>query len=477
MKSLPPPPARTLLPAIPQRLRLWRKPGAVVKAWPEQDFRPPEPDLEDTLAETPPRLLRNTHYVAVVLFIALVVIASLVKVDMIVAAPGRLVADSPTIVVQPLQISIVREVRVRAGDIVHKGDVLAKLDPTFTQADKAVLTAQQDALQARVARLEAESSGSPLQLESVGADQQLELTLYRQRQAEYASRLHAFDEDMLRYQAAMTAAQQSRDTLVEQLEIARKIEAMRAKLYKQQYGSELNYMDAQVTRMRTERDYQDASNRFNEAQHFLNSTQADRQAYIDGWRRQALEELARARSDATAVAESLAKAVRMNDLVVLTAPEDGIVLEVAKRSVGSVLQEAEPLVTMVPTSAALIAEVMINSGDVGYTRLGDEVEIKVDAFPYQRHGLLQGRLRAVGEDSMSTNTPAVMASGAAVPAVGVVHRSQVELTGAGLRDLPAGTRLIPGMTLTAEIKVGSRSVISYFLYPLMRGFDESIREP
>jgi HlyD family secretion protein len=380
-------------------------------------------------------------------------------------------------VVQPLQISIVREVRVKAGDIVHKGDVLAKLDPTFTQADKAVLTAQQDALQARVARLEAESNGTPLQLEATTADQLLELTLYRQRQSEYTSRLHAFDEDMLRFTAAMAAAQESRDSLTQQLEIARKIEAMRAKLYKQQYGSELNYMDAQVVRMRTERDYRDAGNRLDEAQHFLNSTQADRQVFIDGWRRQELEELAKARADTTAVGEGLAKAVRMNDLVVLTAPEDGIVLEVAKRSVGSVLQEAEPLVTMVPTGTALIAEVMINSADVGYTKLGDEVALKVDAFPYQRHGLLQGRLRAVGEDSVSTNSMGSTAPNSALPIPGVVHRSQVELSGAQLHDLPEGTRLIPGMTLTAEIKVGSRSVISYFLYPIMRGFDESIREP
>ena len=64
----------------------------------------------------------------------------------------------------------------------------------------------------------------------------------------------------------MASAQESRDSLTQQLEIARKVEAMRAKLFKQQYGSELNYMDAQVVRMRTERDYQDATNRFDEAQ-------------------------------------------------------------------------------------------------------------------------------------------------------------------------------------------------------------------
>ena len=73
--------------------------------------------------------------------------------------------------------------------------------------------------------------------------------------------------------------------------------------------------------------------------------------------------------------------------------------------------------------------------------------------------------------------PGQAAPSSALPLPGVVHRSQVALDGAVLHDLPAGTHLIPGMTLTAEVKVGSRSVISYFLYPLMRGFNESIREP
>jgi HlyD family secretion protein len=165
----------------------------------------------------------------------------------------------------------------------------------------------------------------------------------------------------------------------------------------------------------------------------------------------------------------------MNDLVVLTAPEDGIVTEVAKRSVGSVLHEAEPLVTLVPTDAPLIAEVMIGSGDVGYTKTGDDVAIKVDAFPYQRHGLLQGHLRSVAEESVSPGT-----GGSVSPSSegsGVFHRSQVTLTSDTLRMMPDGAHLIPGMTVTAEVKVGSRSVISYFLYPIRRGFGESIREP
>jgi len=60
---------------------------------------------------------------------------------------------------------------------------------------------------------------------------------------------------------------------------------------------------------------------------------------------------------------------------------------------------------------------------------------------------------------------------------GVVHRAQVELRDTALHSLPEGTRLLPGMSLMAEINVGSRSVMSYFLQPIIRGFSESIREP
>lgn len=455
----------------------WRKADAAEKPWPAQDFLSQEPDLDEMLAERPPRLLCNAHYAVVGMFVGLTAIASLVEVDVIVSAPGRLAADAPTIVVQPLQISIVREMHVKAGDVVRKGDVLARLDPTFAQADRAALVTRQDALAARIARLEAETAGVELDIAADTPERQLELALFHQRRSEYAARLQAFDEDILRFTAAMAAAVESRESLAAQLEVARKVETMRSKLYKTQVDSEINYLDAQVARMRAERDHRDATTRHDEARHHLNSTRADRQAFIDEWRRRVLEELATSRAEAATVNESLAKAVRMNDLVVLTAPEDGIVLEVAKRSVGSVLREAEPLVTMVPTSAPLIAEVMIDSADVGYTKLGDEVAIKVDAFPYQRHGLLEGRLRAIGEDSVSTLSPGTVTPAPNLPIPGVVHRSQVALDDGRLHALPEGTRLIPGMTLTAEIKVGSRSVISYFLYPLMRAVNESIREP
>ena len=150
--------------------------------------------------------------------------------------------------------------------------------------------------------------------------------------------------------------------------------------------------------MHAERESADMFAHLNELQHYLQSSEASRRVFIDEWHRQQLENLSKARDEFSKISANLAKARRLSDLVVLTAPSNGIVLEIARRSVGSVLNAAEALVTIIPTDAPLIADVMVSSGDVGYAKPGDEVMIKVDAFPYISHGMLKGRLRSIGED-------------------------------------------------------------------------------
>jgi hemolysin D len=454
--------------------------GFADRPWPGRgggrDGEPP-PDLEDILSERPPWLLRGPHYVIAALFVLVLLLASVLKVDVIVAARGKLAPDGPPVVLQPLERGVIREIRVNIGDKVRKGAILATLDATFTAADRAALIAQQSVLAAQIRRLNAELDGTKLATEAdAGADALLQQKLYDQRQAQYAARLDGFDADIARDRTALRAAQDARALLSRQLDIARQIEAMRAQLFKGEIGSKLNYLEAQAERVRAQHEYQDQLSKTAELEQTLRSAKADRDTFIDGWHRELLEDLAKARTAYSTASESLAKAVRLNNLVVLRAPADGVVLDVPKRSVGSVLNAAEPLITLVPSNTPLIAEVMIASADVGYAAAGDKVIVKVDAFPYQRNGYLEGRLRSIGEDSVSSAT-GEQGAAAVAGGGGFYHPSEVSLSATMLHDLPAGTHLIPGMTATAEINVGSRSVLSYFLYPLSRGLSESFREP
>lgn len=464
--------------AAVEKIRDWfaDPPGTV-----DKDALPFQNDIGVITEAQPPALLQRTLMILASFCGLLLVIAIVFDTEIVVTGPGRLTTSSPPIVLQPLERALVRNIAVKSGDRVHKGQVLATLDPTFSQADVSQLTTQQRSELALINRLDAELAGKPYQISNpADREQQLQFTLFQQRRDQYRSRLRAYDEEINRLKATIQTADADRQSLLRQLDIARQVMKMRETLLESQAGSKLNYLDSQNLVARVERDLQSTANHRVESLYAQASKEAERQAFISEWQRQTLEDLYKARQDTAKTGESLVKATRMHDLVEIVAPEDAIVVDVAKRSQGSVAREAEALITLVRADDPLSAEVEIASADIGYAKPGDPVKLKVDAFPYQRHGMLEGVLHSITQESTSPAESQQQDGSTPSPrraAMGATHHAYIDLTHTDLTALPEGTSLIPGMTLSAEIKVGSRSVISYFLFPVIRGFGESIREP
>src|SRR5262249_50174383 len=144
-----------------------------------------------------------------------------------------------------------------------------------------------------------------------------------------------------------------------------------------------------------------AANERTELEQVLNRLKADRAAYMAEFRQQLSEELVQARRDRSAAEKQLEKAARRNEVTVLVAPADAIVLDVAQRSVGSVMKEAEPLYTLVPMESPLEAEVLIEGSDVGQVRNAAPTRLKLEAWPFQKHGTLKGSLRTLSEDTFN----------------------------------------------------------------------------
>ena len=428
-------------------------------------------ELDDLLAETPPPFLGGAHYLVALLFVLLIGIAAVAEVDVVVTGQGRLTPDAPPIILQPLERAIIREMRVRPGDVVRAGQVLAILDATFADADTATLEAQRHSLVAQAARIGAELAGAAAEVANA-PDEVLQAVLRSQREAVREARLRSYDEDIAGITASIRSLDEAAGLRAQQVSIARDVEVMRADLAERQVGSRLNLLSARSQRIQAEHDLAQTRNRITELRHALLAKQAERQSFTHDWRRILTEEGIRVRAELARVEEQLGKARRLGELTTLTAPQDGIVLDVARRSVGSVLREAEALITLVPLGVPLIAEITLRSADVGHARPGDPVSVKIDAFPFQRHGALQGRLRAVAPESGQRNE-----SGEARMGSAGMHAGQVELPVQSLPGLPEGSRITPGMTLTAEIKVGTRNLLSYFHNPLTRGLQEAIREP
>jgi HlyD family secretion protein len=170
-------------------------------------------------------------------------------------------------------------------------------------------------------------------------------------------------------------------------------------------------------------------------------------------------------SQKNALEQQLVKAKRRKDVIQIVAPRDGVVLEVSSLTKSSVARATEPLVTLVPIDIPVLAEVSIGPADISGISSGQEVKIKLDAFPFQRHGYLTGRVSAVSPDSIQ--------KGGAVEPGSYVLRVQF--------DPPVDSdsmfyKLIPGMTLVAEVLTDKRTVLEYLFDPLLRVKMESLNE-
>jgi HlyD family secretion protein len=432
-----------------------------------------------------PRVARGISWTVGSLVLACFIAMSVIKVDKVVTAQGKVVARSPTIVVQPLETSIVRTIEVREGDAVHKGQVLARLDPTFAAADQEALEGQVATYAAQVARMTAEIENRPFTYAGSDPHMALETAIYAQREAEYNYKLENYRQKADSLSAQIARSRSDIAGYTDRLEVAKNLEKMRTDLDKLGVGTRLNTLSAMDTRAEMQRNLDSSEQVANGAQRDLAALIAERNGFIQNWHADIAEKLAEATSKLSDARESFNKARRKNELVEMRAEQDATVLSVSKVSVGSVLSAGQQFLTLVPANAPLEVEANIPASEDGYVHVGDSVAIKFDTFPYTVYGMAEGVVRTVSADSFSSQEEQRNPTGAApMPSQaaqmgggGLWYRSRISLDKIGLHDTPPGFRLIPGMPITADVLVGKRTVMGYLLGRVMPLVHEGMREP
>jgi HlyD family secretion protein/hemolysin D len=201
-------------------------------------------------------------------------------------------------------------------------------------------------------------------------------------------------------------------------------------------------------------------------------------------RRTALADLAKAQEQMRSAQEALAKAMHKAELSTLRAPIDGTVQQLNVTTLGSVVTPAQQIASVVPDEEPMEAEVVIENKDIGFVSAGTDAEIKIDAFPFTRFGLVKGVVSSVDRDAEPV-TPASQKSGSqrASDKTEYVHESERLFYGARIKllsDLPPSEgkslRLLPGMSVKAEIRTGRRRIIDYLLSPLSEYRHDGLRE-
>jgi len=452
-----------LLGALLLRLR----PREVVLRRLRIEFEPDAVEIEERPAPWAARALLLT---IATLVVSTVVWASLSSLDRIVTANGHLTTVAARISVQPLATSVVHSFSLRPGQVVQKGEVLASLDPTFANADERSARAQAVVGAAEIARLEAELRGDaePGQFSTDATEQRHQVELFLRRRAERASALKAYDEEIRDLQVQRKSLEADRVHVEAQRVIVERLVKLREELYRQGNGSLVNLIDAQREMAVNRRESDKLIHELAENDQKTTTARAKAEAARSEMTSKLTQELEAPRKDHAKAVEALTKQERLSDLVELHSPARAMVLDVAERTAGSVVREGDTLVTLVPLDGAVEIDANVEPRDIAPLRVGDTVRIKLDAFPYQKYGTLDGTIKAVNGDVVETDVGGHKVS---------VYKLRIAIVKNNLHGLPADVTLLPGMSAQCEIVVGHRRVISYFLYPVIRALDSSLREP
>jgi hemolysin D len=409
---------------------------------------------------------------------------ALAKVDIIVSANGRIVTSDSEVVIQPLETSVVRSIAVRMGQKVKAGEVLARLDPTFSGADEAELSAKLRHLQAACDRIAAELAGMVYDPRQPNDDERTQRDIFGKRGDEYAARMAASDGKIAESRADLAAHKTEAQGLQEQIQLAAQAEDIYRTLVAKDLASRLKLIDTSQRRVEAQSRLGTNLGEQQKLSDEIAAAGAERDAFVDEWKRKLAEEMAQTRSDRDTTAAQLSKARLRHRLAVLRAPRDATVLAVASRPEGAVVREAEPLMRLVPAEGLLVAEVEIDTRDVVRVHPGDAVTVKFEALPWQQYGLAHGTLQTLAPDTIEDDSPRETAEDMTVPGLKtqarqspIHYRGRVVLSPTKFRNLPPDFALRPGMRLVADIKIGRRSILHYLLNPLTRVIDESLHEP
>jgi hemolysin D len=422
--------------------------------------------------ETPPNPLGRTILWAIMAFLALALAwACLGSIDVVAVAQGRVIPDGRIKTVQAPDNGVVRAIHVRDGQRVAEGDALIDMDPTVSEAEveqarEALMVAQIDRARAQ-ALLDFANRADTFVAWPEGLDPQTRAT----QEAIVAARIS--EHRAMREQAAQELAQRRADRAMvaadvtrieQQLPLAEQQLTSFRSLEERGFAPRLRVAEIEERTIGMRQDLVIRRAELGRSR-AAEAMASQRLANIDAtFRREVLDAFNEADAAARLRSEELTIAQDRMGRTTLTAPATGIVQQLQVHTVGGVVRPADALLVIVPDGSMLVVDAMVLNRDAGFVREGQEVRVKLEAFPFTRYGVVEGRLTFLSRDAIQDEN------------LGLVFPARVELRQFSINVGGRATPLTAGLAATAEIRTGRRRIIEFLLSPLQRRVEEAGRE-
>ena len=363
------------------------------------------------------------------LLVAAVVWACCSKIDVVITASGSMTPKGDLNVVKTYSAGIVDEICVTEGQYVSEGDVLMKLNTDSVEIDvnqlnsqKKILTAQQDIY----TKIQNGDDVSTIKIDDYEADIKPYIQAILDTDTSYKNTLNGLEKDKtnadLNIQIAQVQLEQYQESGTQ-----RQIQSQ--ELIIQQYELALEKAELQITDTKTQYSAQ------------MNAKLSE----IEG--------------QLTEISSNLEKYALSVEYQQITAPVSGYVNTVNVNTLGETVTSAQELVTIVPKDMPLEMVCYVKNMDICDIELGMATEIKLEAYPYNKYGTVKGEVKYISPSAFVSEQ------------MGSVYLVKIEIT-----DKNDDIDIISGLSGAVEIKTDKRTVMDYFLEPILKGFGESLRE-
>lgn len=453
-----------------KKIKKWLK---LLKSDDTQDVNRDEleflPEALEILRTPPSPVGRIAAWFCIVVMVVLLLWSYFGHIDEVAIARGKIIPSGYTKTIQVYDTGVVKNIRVRDGSKVKAGDVLVELDTTLTEADQSRQDKEASYLRLEIERLLAEQQNRAFQIANAALfkpdDIKFQMQLYESRIAEYRTKRSILQKAIEQAHEEVRIAENTVDKLKARQTLAVERESSMRKLLEVGAVSKFQYWEYLERSSDLEKDIAMQINAVSKARQNLLQSMETLQNTTDAYQKDIMTQLVTARRELHVVEEELKKAQEKLRLSTIVAPIDGTVQGLAVHTVGGVVTSAQALMMVVPDQTSVEVEAWVENKDIGFVYPGQDAEIKVDTFNFQKYGVLEAKLVEVGSDAIDDKER------------GLIYRvllrtKEDKFHLANGRDVP----LTPGMAVTAEIKTRQKRIIEYFTDPFVKYIKEGLRE-
>lgn len=434
----------------------------------ETDFLPAI--LEVT--ETPPSPVgRLVLWTIVALLVVGILWSVFGTVDEVAVATGKIIPVGQVKTIQSKDKGIVKTIYVKEGDYVKAGDLLIELDPTSTGADLESLKKRAAYYELDIDRLNAELAGTTfnpsMSPDLEQKDFSAQISLYQSRVAQQQAEIRAAQMAISQKESALSAEKSNYEKYEGMLEIAEEKRSRLELLVQENAIAEFQLLEQEAQCMELEKTLQAQADTVEKTRSELAEAK-QKLANVDAtYKKDIMTNLVEARKQYYSYAEEIKKADENSRLSRIIAPVDGRVHQLAMHTVGGIVTEAQSLLMIVPDDTRLEFEVWADNKDIGFIKVGQAAEVKVQTFNFQKFGVVDGEVTEISPDAL--NDPSDKERDKKYRLALSMERKEMDVSG---KTVP----LSPGMEVTAEIKIKTKRIIDFFLDPFKKYTSEALRE-